>query len=320
MTGTVVVAGATGFVGSHLVEHLLATGWTVRCGTRRPVEAAARWPDRTWVRLDLDDPASVDAAFAGASHVVHLVHHMGDARGDLVARERDGATVLARAAAAAGVARIVYLGAPVPPDSASAHLLARQATGEVLRAGVVPCVELRASMIVGVGSESWRIVRDLALRLPVMVLPTWLRSRTQPIGIHDVVAALARCLVDERVPAGIHDLPGPEILSARDILLRTAAADGRSPATVGVPVLTPALSSTWIRLVTRADMGIARKLVDGLATDLIMPGDGLYALCPDLPRTRFDDVARATIAAEGEVDTAMGRWWERTARRLTPRP
>ncbi len=319
MTGHVVVAGATGFVGRHLVPALRAQGVSVVSGSRTPDKAAQRYPDERWVHLDLDDPGSLRSAFSGAAAVVYLVHHMADPGEDLVAREVATARRLAAAASEAGVGRLIYLGAPPPRGVVSDHLQARVATSEVLHAGAVPCFELRASMIVGLGSTSWRIVRDLAMRLPVMVLPTWLRSRTQPIAIDDVVAALARCLSLPTELAGVWDLPGPEALSAREILLRTAALDGRRPVTLGVPVLTPALSSTWIRLVTRADMDVARKLVDGLTDDLLLPEPGLFGPCPDLPRTPFDEAARRALAAEGEVPDRAGRAWERVARRLSSR-
>ncbi len=317
MTGPVVVAGATGFVGRHLVAHLQAQGVSVRCGTRDPARGRRQHPERSWVRLDVDDPASLHAAFEGASAVVHLVHHMNAPGADLIDTETAGARAVADAAKACGVARVVYLGAPIPPGSTSAHLRARAATGATLHAGGVPCFEVRASMIVGAGSESWRIVRDLALRLPVMVLPRWLRSRTQPIAIADVVAALARCLTLPIEAAGTWDLPGPETLSAREILVRTAAVAGRRPVTLAVPVLTPALSSTWIRLVTRADMAIARKLVDGLTDDLVVDGEGLYAQCPDLPRTPFDEATAQALADPSDQPGGSGAAWEALAGRLS---
>jgi len=315
----VVVAGATGFVGRHLLAYLADAGVPLRGGTRRPDLAAARHPRFDWVALDLDDPGTLDMALSGARAVVHLVHHMNDPRGDLVARETAAAKTLVAAAERAGVERIVYLGAPVPKGASSSHIRAREATGRVLHDSAIPCFELRASMIVGVGSESWLIVRDLAMRLPAMVLPNWLRSRTQPIWIGDVVAAIARCLALPTADAGVWDLPGPEVMTAKEIVMRTAAADGRRPPSIGVPVLTPALSSTWIRLVTRADMDIARKLVDGLTTDLVVEDDGLYARCPDLPRTPFDEAARRALEEEPEVAGVASRAWEHLARRLTPR-
>lgn len=315
----VVITGATGFVGRQLTRHLDALQVPLRLGTRDPARAAHRAPNLPWVHLDLDNPQTLGPALDQARAVVHLVHHMNDPRGDLVRRETEAAQALLDAAVAGGVERIVYLGAPQHPDTPSAHLRAREATGEVLASGPIPCFELRASMIIGLGSESWLIVRDLAMRLPVMVLPRWLSSRTQPIWIGDVIAALARCLELPSEDAGVWDLPGPETLTAREILLRTAAADGRRPLTVGVPILTPALSSTWIRLITRADMQVARKLVDGLTSDLLAQGDGLYARCPDLPRTPFDDAVRHALCQERAAPADTTRRWEQVVRAMTSR-
>ncbi|MCB9681065.1 MAG: NAD(P)H-binding protein [Alphaproteobacteria bacterium] len=315
MQGAVVVAGATGFVGARLVAALTSAGVPVRCGSRSPDSARRRWPDRSWVALDVDRIDTVRAALDGARAYVHLVHHMATDAGDLVGAEVRSAEAVARACADAGVGRIVYLGAPVPEGSPSEHLIARARTGEALAGGTVPVVELRASMIVGHGSESWLIVRDLAHRLPVMVLPAWLRSRTQPVAVDDVVTALAAAISSDAVPAGIHDLPGPEVLSAEQILRRTAGVLGMRPVTVPVPVLTPALSSAWIKLVTRADFRIARKLVDGLTDDLLLDEPGVWAHLPDAVRTGFDDGVRRAIAEE-PPQTGGGATWERWARRL----
>jgi uncharacterized protein YbjT (DUF2867 family) len=316
MTRPVVIGGATGFVGRRLVRHLLAQGVPVRATSRDPERARRAMPEVTWVRLDVEDPRLVRAAFHGAQAYVHLVHHMQETMGDLVAREVRAACNVAQLAAEEGLDRVIYLGAPA--GGTSHHLDARARTGETLRAGAVPCFELRAAMIVGAGSESWLIVRDLAMRLPVMVLPSWLRSRTQPIAVDDVVAALARCLTLPAAQAGAWDLPGPEILSARDILTRAAALRGMRPRMVPIPVLSPRLSGAWLRLVTRADWSIARRLVDGLTEDLLMDPVGLYAICPDLPRTPFEEAARRALAEE-EAPGVGGRLWEAVARRVAGR-
>src|SRR5262249_21309728 len=146
--------------------------------------------------------------------------------------------------------------------------------GRVLRSGRVPTLEVRAGMIVGCGSASWQIVRDLAARLPAMVLPRWLRSRSEPVAIDDVIIALAS---GARVPlpcSRSFDLPGPEIMSYRETLMRTAHLLGhKHMPVVDVPLLSPMLSSQWIRLVTMADWSVARSLVQGLTSDLLARSD-----------------------------------------------
>ncbi len=307
----VVVAGASGFVGRHLVARLLADGHTVRCGTRNP--ATARPADRDWVRLDVDRPETLDAALAGADALVYLVHQMAGSHGpDLLAREAASATAIAASAERHGLRRIVYLGGPKPAGAPSEHLVARLVTGERLRASTVSCIELRAAMIIGAGSESWTMVRDLALRLPVMVLPAWLSTRSSPVGVADVVDALAAAVVDPLEGSAAFDLPGPEVLSARDILTRAAATAGFRPVMLPVPVLTPSLSAHWLRLVTRANHDVARQLVDGLQSDLVTEDAGYWARLGGRARTPLDEVMRQAIAAD-EV-SGVGRRWEAAAR------
>ena len=302
----VLLSGATGFVGRAVHPALVAAGWRVRCMTRRAAAARARWPEREWIEGDAADPEGSRRALDGCDAALYLIHGMGEGAGYL-GREVAAAECFARAAEAAGVRRIVYLGGVAPPDAPSHHLGSRASVGEVLRAGAVPATELRASMIVGLGSLSWLIVRDLAARLPVMVLPRWLKSRTEPIAIHDVVAALVAALA---IPdTGCFDLPGPEVLSGREILEATAAVLGRPrPRMLEVPFLTPRLSSLWVRFVTRADWSVAREIVVGLTRDLLAGDDRFFQLAGLPPRRSFTDAARHALAAERAEAPAGGLW------------
>lgn len=316
--GDVVVAGATGFVGARLAAWLHRQGVPLRCGSRDPGRGARRWPGYRWVRFDVDDPSSLDEALRGARALVYLVHHMAEAPEDLVAREAQAAARVVRACDAAGVGRIVYLGAPAPPDNTSEHLEARRRTGEVLASGRARVVELRASMIVGAGSESWMIVRDLALRLPVMVLPSWLKTRTSPLWIDDVVRALALAVDVPDGDAGVYDLPGPEVLAAREILERVAACHGLRPVMIPLGVLTPTVSSLWLRLVTRADWEVAKRLVKGLTTELTPGGRSFWDVVGVGPETSFDRAVERTLA-EDVPEGLAGRVWERVARAVSRR-
>lgn len=315
---TVLLTGATGFVGQRLLPELRARGWQVRCASRDPERARARQPDVDWVRLDLDQAETVPPAVAGCHAAFFLVHAMGD-DDDYAEREAAAARGFAQAAADAGLERIIYLGGVAPQGTPSRHLASRLRTGALLRAGSVPCVELRAGMIVGLGSESWRIVRDLAVRLPAMVLPRWLASRSQPVAIEDVVYALAESLELDLDGSTVLDLPGPEVLSASEILVRVARLRGVQPVMVGVPLVTPWLSSWWIKLVTRADFGVARELVEGLASDLVVEGEGFWALRPAHRRTPFDDAAARALADEVADLRLRDRLVERTAQALSRR-
>lgn len=297
--GRVLIAGGTGFVGTALAPALRARGWEV-------LTAARKHADRT---LDLDRPATIGPALEGCDAAVFLIHRMGASTEDLEASETAGAVAFLAEAERLGVRRIVYLGGPVPAGPASKHLASRLATGRVLRSGTVSTIELRAGMIVGVGSESWMICRDLALRLPVMVLPKWLGTRSQPVWIGDVVEALAEAVGDPLEGSAAFDLPGPETLSARQILERVAARRGMRPLMIPVPLLTPRLSSWWLGGVTRANTQIARQLVDGLTHDLVAPDDGYWSRTAHV-RLSFDEAVTRALAEELPPERRRERVWE----------
>jgi uncharacterized protein YbjT (DUF2867 family) len=250
------------------------------------------------VALDLRHPGAVASALAGVRAAFHLVHGMASAREDYAEEERLGAAALAREAARAGVERIVYLGGVAPRESPSKHLASRLAVGEILRSGQVPALELRASMIVGAGSASWRIIRDLALRLPAMILPAWAESRTCPVAIDDVVRALVDALDLPLGESAWYDVPGPETLTMREIMERTAALRGRRIPALRVPFPSPRLSSLWLKLVSDADWRIVRELVLGLAHDLLPRDDRYWTLTRHGPRIGFDEAARRALAAD----------------------
>jgi uncharacterized protein YbjT (DUF2867 family) len=296
----VLLTGATGFVGRHVHPRLVRRGFEVYCATRRPEAARAQHPHRRWRRLDLDDPGTFDAALEGCHAALYLVHQMSGT-GDYLAREVEGARRFAQAAARNGLQRIVYLGGVAPDGEPSTHLASRLATGRTLREGPVPTIELRAAMIMGPGSESWRIVRDLSARLPAMVLPSWLSSRSQPIDIDDVCFALEASLRLPQTGSACFDLPGPEVLSAEEILVRVARLRGVDPFILRVPFVSPSLSSYWIQLVTRADIGLARELVRGLQHDLVARDASFWARFPEHRRVPFDESAQRAFDAETET-------------------
>jgi uncharacterized protein YbjT (DUF2867 family) len=314
--GPILVTGATGFVGRRVVAALHARGLPVRAASRDPERARRHAPDVDWVRLDLGDPDSLRAALRGVRAAAFLVHLMADGDG-YAERERVAARAFAAAAGEAGVERVVYLGGVEPQGPPSAHLQSRLDTGALLRAGPVPTVELRAGMIVGDGSESWRICRDLSARLPLMVLPRWMESRSCPVAIDDVVAALVGGLLLPLPEGRVFDLPGPEVLSAREILMRAARLRGMEPRTVAVPVLTPRLSSYWLKLVSGADFVVAQELVHGLVHDLLPTRPSFFELLPGHARLPFDAAVRAAMDQEDPPPWSV-RLLEAVARRLAP--
>jgi uncharacterized protein YbjT (DUF2867 family) len=281
----------------------------VRCATRDPGRATRSHAGLDWVELDVNRRDTVERAMRGARAAIYLVHAMGGGPG-YEERECAAARGFAQTAARAGLERIVYLGGVAPRGRPSRHLASRLRTGELLRAGEVPVFELRASMIVGHGGTSWQIVRDLAARLPAMVLPKWLSSRTAPIAIDDVVEAITATLSLPRDAAGIYDLPGPEVLSVKEILIRIAAVRGTRPLTIDVPVLTPRLSSYWLELVTSADHRVARELVEGLSSDLLASRRNFWDLLPQHPLVPFDEAARRALAEDEAATSHPGLFLE----------
>ncbi len=222
----ILITGATGFIGRSLVAPLLAAGHSIRATTRDLARASSQ-PGVEWVKADLDVPQEVEAALEGIDAVYYLVHGMGGGRHGFREADRKAAEIFSVAAARAKVQRIIYLGGVAPSGTPSEHLASRLEVGQVLRAGSVPTLELRASLIIGVGSASWQIVRDLALRLPALVLPKWTESRTSPIALEDVMVGLVEALSLELPQSAWFDLPGPEVLNGRQMLLKIAALRGR---------------------------------------------------------------------------------------------
>jgi uncharacterized protein YbjT (DUF2867 family) len=296
---SIFVTGATGFVGGALLRALRAREKPVIAASRNPPARAAD-PGVQWRACDMHRPDTLPAALAGVRVAYFLVHSMGSGHADFGELERKAAEAFARAAARAGVERIVYLGGVAPKGEPSEHLRSRLAVGEILRAGDVPTIELRASMVIGHGSASWQIVRDLAVRLPAMILPRWLKSRTRPVAIDDVLTALVEAGTMAIDGSEWFDIPGPEVMTGRQILERIAAVRGRRIVMLEVPLLTPRLSALWLRLVTRTDFSLARELVLGLGDDLLPEDDRFWQRIGHRELVSFDDAARRAFADESD--------------------
>jgi uncharacterized protein YbjT (DUF2867 family) len=293
----VLLTGATGFVGHYALPALLAAGHEVRCTGRAPERPRALQPGCEWRPLDVHAPETFGSALAGCDAALYLVHGMREG-GGYAEREVCAASAFHAAARAAGVPRIVYLGAVEPAGEPSPHLRSRLQVGEALRQPGCSTVELRAGLIIGHGGESWLMVRDLARRLPMMVLPRWLRNRAQPVFIDDVIAALLAALALESEASVCLDVPGPEVVTHRELLERTSAAFSRRPPMIDVPVLTPRLSCYWITLFTRANRQMARELVEGLTSDLLASDEGIFARVAHLERTPLDVAIRTALEDE----------------------
>ena len=295
----VLLTGASGFVGRRLAPVLEALGWRVLCASRNAPDMRARWPERSWVELDLHEPDDIDRALEGCEAAYYLVHSLTESPSGLFERERTVAESFALAAERARLGRVIYLGATAPQGPPSEHLRSRLEVGRVLRSGSVPALELRAGMIVGYGSASWRIARDLAARLPGMILPRWLRTRSEPVAIDDVLIALADGVSLPLRSSASFDLPGPAVMSYREILERTARLLGhRRVPVLEAPVGSPNLSSQWIRLVTSADWAVSHELVLGLTHDLLARNDEYWQLTEHPPLLTFEQAGRLALEEE----------------------
>ncbi|MEU8824574.1 SDR family oxidoreductase [Streptomyces sp. NPDC048636] len=283
------VTGATGYIGGRLVPELLAVGHEVRCLARSP----GKLRDHPWtprveiVRGDVTDAPSLDAAMEGVDVAYYLVHALGTGPG-FEETDRRAARTFGERARAAGVRRIVYLGgltpAGVPERVLSPHLRSRAEVGRVLLDSGVPTAVLRAGVIIGSGSASFEMLRYLSERLPLMVTPSWVRTRTQPIAVRDVLRLLVGCAT---LPDEVHrtfDIGGPDVLTYRDMMVRYAAVAGLPRRLIlPVPVLSPGLSSLWVGLVTPVPGAIARPLVESLKHEVVCTERDIARYVPDPP-------------------------------------
>lgn len=267
----VLVAGASGFVGSRLCPALEEAGHDVLAMTRHPEKYRGAG---TPVRGDVADVGSLRDALKGAEAAYYLVHSLDSA--DFKRRDADAARAFARAAADTGLRRIVYLGGlGDDDDTLSEHLASRREVERLLGETGVPVTVLRAGIVIGHGGTSWELTRQLVEHLPAMITPRWVRTRTQPIAIADVVRYLAGVLDHPEAEGRTFDIGGPEVLAYRDMLQRVAAIEGRPLVIVPVPLLSPRLSSYWLSLVTDIDVPTGRALIDSMTNEVVVRDDAI---------------------------------------------
>ncbi len=299
MTAEIAVIGASGYVGRRLVRALDADGQQVLALGRR-AEALPKGAHVRAESVDVADTAALTDALRGVRTVYYLAHAMA-AGGDFADRDRAMARSFADAAAAAGVGRVVYLGGLGSGDL-STHLESRQEVGALLAETGVPVVELRAAVIIGAGSISFEMLRYLTERLPVMLCPRWVGTRVQPVAEADLLAYLLES-AQESVPAGVHEIGGPDVLTYQELMQLYAQVRGLPRRRiVRVPLLTPGLSSHWVNVVTPVDRAVSRSLIDSLTTDVVVT----------TPTTAFSVVPAPMAAAiESTLDSQRDRIAER---------
>lgn len=294
------VTGATGFIGGRLARALVGSGAKVRCLARNATRAEGlKAVGCEVVEGDVGQSSSLDGVGREIDVAYYLIHAMAGGDG-FQEREQQGARNFARMAAREGIKRVVYLGG-LGDQSVSKHLLSRHETALTLARHGPALTYFRAAMVVGAASESYRTLRYLVQRLPVMIAPAWLRTKTQPIGIDDVIEYLSRAAeVPESIGREVQ-IGGPDVLSYGEMLDRMARVMGKRPRVmVPVPLITPWLSSLWIGLVTPVDANVARPLVEGLKTATVVDdpsGAEPFGITP----ARFDEALRRALAEEGST-------------------
>ena len=303
------VFGASGYVGTNLVPALLAAGTgRVRSAARnRQVLAAQPWEGVELVEADALKPETLAAALADVDIAYYLVHSMTAGK-DFGRIDLEAADNFARAAAAAGVKRIVYLGGLVPRDADSEHLMSRKETGDRLRTGAVPVTEVRAGIIVGPGSAAYEVMRDLVYHLPVMVTPKWVQSMSSPIALSNLLVYLQRVATMPEAAGQIYDAGGPDYMSYENMMRQFGEVVGRHPRILRVPVLSPRLSSYWLGLVTTVPANIARALIGGMKHDIPAHDEVLRRLVPQSLLT-FRQAVEAALDAE-RSNAVAARWTE----------
>jgi uncharacterized protein YbjT (DUF2867 family) len=300
------VFGASGYIGSHLVPFLTSRGQRVRAVSRNHLVLEGReWPDVECASADALRSETLAQVLRDVDVAYYLVHSMA-AGANFNELDLRAAANFRDAAAQAGIRRIIYLGGLIPNNPESVHLQSRYETGEILREGLVPVTEIRAGMIIGPGSAAFEVMRDLVNNLPVMITPRWVFSRSPPIALPDLLAYLRAVADIDQAGGQIYDAAGPEVLTYAEIMRRLARMLKRTIVIIPVPVLTPRLSSYWLRLVTSVPVNIARALIDGLKHDVLANNEALQALVPLKLHNLEESIA---MALEAERDHKVPAHW-----------
>jgi len=315
-TRRILVTGGTGYIGGQLAPYLLEKGYRVRVMVRN----ASRLARYDWARRvemvygDVFKPETLTGALGGVSVAYYFIHSLYTGK-DFRARDVEAARNFSQAAGEAGIDRIIYLGGPLDPNAEmSEHLRSRLETGDALREGGVPVTEFRTAIIVGSGSASFEMIRHLGERIPPMICPRWVFTRTQPIAIGDVLEYLSSALEVPESTGRIIDIGGKDIVTYADMMLGYAQSRGLRRVIIPVPVLTPGLSSGWVHWTTPVSARIARPLIDGLKNETRARGDDSRTLFPRIEPVGYTEAVSLALhdLDAGEFEKiqrdALARW------------
>lgn len=306
---SILVTGATGYVGGRLIPHLLEEGYQVRVFARDAVRLAGRsWVEQVdIIEGNVLDPETLPAAMEGMDAAYYLIHNMTEKTG-YREQELKAAGNFGSAASQAGVKRIIYLGALGDPGADLApHLQSRQQTGQALAEYGVPVTEFRAAIIVGAGSISFEMIRYLTEKLPVMICPRWVYQQVQPISIQDVLAYLLTALSSPESSGKIIEIGGSDQLPYAEMMLTYAELRGLKRRLFPVPVLTPGLSSHWVHWITPVPASVTRPLIEGLVNEIVVQDQSAKDLFPEIQPLSYYQAVESALASldSGQVET---RW------------
>lgn len=283
----ILVTGSTGFIGKSLSLHLLDQGHEIYALTRSK-ESRLQFsnnPNLHFIYGDVSDPAAMDPFPQNIDAVYYLIHSMGNVGKNLIETEEQIAHNFISAIEKTFCKQIIFLGGIIEDEKKlSPHLRSRLAVEKILQASRIPCTILRSSIIIGNGSASFEVIRDLVDKLPVMIAPKWVKSMCQPISIHDVLFYLTGVLLNPLCYGKIYDIGGPQALSFQEVLQGYAHFKKLKRYIFDVPLLTPRLSSYWLVFITSVQFSICKYLVESMkqhtrklntAIDEILPHDCL---------------------------------------------
>ena len=292
---SIMVTGATGFIGARLISHLCKIGYSVKGMSRKKI------PDTSniqYVQAYVFDVSQLENALTGIEVAYYLLHSMEGSKDhwkEFATREKTQAQNFLVAATKAGVKRIIYLGGLVNDSlDLSPHMRSRKEVGEILASGDIPVTELRASLIIGSQGGSYAMLRYLVERLPVMVCPSWVKSLAQPIAVDNVIEYLAGCMTHDETAGNIYEIGGKDKVTYEQLMRIYAKYLNKKLFVIEIPFLTTRLSSYWVDLVTPVKASLARPLIDSLVHDTVVTNDSITRIIPMQLKSVRDAIDIAT--------------------------